>query len=221
MAPIRVLIAEDHPVFRAGIIHAINHQPDMETVGQAENGMQAVELTHRLQPDVILMDLHMPIMDGITAAEQISAAFPQVAILMLTIERDDDHIFKAIKAGARGYLLKDADETILTNAIMAAARGEGILDSKIAIQVLREFRRMSEAQPQSATIAHLTDTECDILKRLAQGDENHTIAEFLHLSEKTVVNRLTIIYQKLHVNNRTQAALYALRNGLAPVPNDK
>jgi DNA-binding NarL/FixJ family response regulator len=221
MSPVRILIVEDHPVFRRGIIHVIKGQSDLQVVGEAENGLEAVQMVSRLQPDVILMDIHMPVMDGIQATQQITSMLPGTGIIMLTVERDDDHVFSAIKAGARGYLLKETEESSLIAAIYAVARGEGLIDPTIAGRVLDEFRRLSDLHPPANSFQNLTELERAILKRLAQGEENHTIAQHLHLSEKTVVNRLTTIYQKLHVNNRTQAALYALRQGIASISTDE
>jgi two-component system, NarL family, response regulator LiaR len=221
MQPIRVMIADDHPVFRRGMRIVCQNQVDLEMVGEASNGQEALDMARRLKPDVILMDIHMPVMNGIQAAQQITSEQPETGIIILTVTRDDEHVFSAIKAGARGYLLKDSDETTLIQAIYAIQRGEALIDPNVAARVLDEFRRMSETQLQDEGLQQLSEVELQILRLLAQGKENSAIAQQLYLSEKTVVNRLSTIYQKLHVNNRTQAALYALRQGLAPLtPED-
>jgi DNA-binding NarL/FixJ family response regulator len=199
------------------LVRACDSDPELEVVGQAENGQEAVEMARRLKPDIVLMDINMPLLNGIQATRCISMEAPMIGVIMLTVIRDDEHIFEAIKSGARGYILKDVEEAELLQAIHAVQRGEGLIDPVIAARVLDEFRRVSQPSSEEQTLEQLTSIEMEILRRLAEGIDNSAIAQDLNISEKTVVNRLSTIYQKLHVNNRTQAALYALRKGWATV----
>ncbi|MCP4537385.1 MAG: response regulator transcription factor [Chloroflexi bacterium] len=216
MPPIRVLIADDHRLFRRGLRQVCELDGGFEVVGEAEHGQQAVELVRRLQPDVVLMDIEMPILNGVQATNMITTENPTVRVIVLTVYQEDEYVFQAIRAGAQGYLLKDAEEEKLIEAIQAVHRGEALIDSHVAAMVLDEFRRIDQHEPAKVVpkeSTSLTRTEMDILCLVAQGADNRMIAEQLSLAEKTVSNRLSDIYHKLHVNNRTQAALYALRQG--------
>ncbi len=218
MSPIRVLIADDHKLFRRGLRQVCEAEGNFIVVGEAENGQQAVELARNLQPDVILMDIEMPLLNGVQATSTITSENPAVQVIVLTIYREDKYVFEAIQAGAQGYLLKDVEEDVLIRAVRAVHRGEALIDSHVAALVLEEFRRVSQAESapiKTDETEQLTEAEITILRLVAQGADNHAIANHLSLAEKTVSNRLSYIYQKLHVNNRTQAALYALRQGLA------
>ncbi len=217
MPPIRLLIVDDHAIIRRGLRQLIQETPEIELVGEAQDGKEAVEMARRLKPEVILMDIQMPVLDGIEATRQIVAENPQTGIIMLTVQRSNSLIFEAIMAGARGYLLKDADEEAMMRAILAVSRGEALIDSGVAARVLDEFRRLSQPKNVPEELESLSDGEMDVLRLVAQGDENPAIAQKLNISEKTITNRLTTIYQKLRVNNRTQAALYALRQGWVPL----
>lgn len=212
MSPIRVLIADDHRLFRQGLRQICEKVGRLEVVGEAENGEEAVALARRLQPDVVLMDIRMPVMDGVEATRRITARVPSARIIILTMYRQDQYVFDAIKAGARGYLLKDIDEQELVDAVRAVHRGEALIDPGLATRLLEEFRRLSQSAPD---VEELTPGEMDVLRLVAQGMDNKSIAGELSLSERTVTNRLSEIYQKLHVANRTQAALLALRRGWA------
>ena len=220
MPPIRVLIADDHRLFRVGLRQVCETLGGFQIVGEAEHGRQAVELAQHVQPDVILMDINMPILDGVEATRLITEVVPTARVIMLTIHRQDRHVFDAIKAGARGYLLKDVDEQDLIDAIRAVHQGAALINGELATQVLDEFRRLSQAADQ-ADLDRLTPVELEILRRVAHGDDNKTIAEQLDLTENTVAKRLSDIYQKLHVANRTQAALAALRHGWARLDPDE
>jgi NarL family two-component system response regulator LiaR len=215
MTTLRLLIADDHGLFRRGLRQACE-EADLVVAGEAQNGQEAVEMARLLKPDVILIDIHMPLLDGLSATRQIIQEQPDIGVIILTVFRDEEHVFEAIQAGARGYLMKDTDEEALVQAIQVVARGEALIEPVVAARVLSEFRRLSQARALSSE-EHLTTVEMDILRLLAQGEENPAIADRLGISEKTVINRLTTIYQKIHVNNRTQAALYALRQGWATV----
>ena len=215
MTTIRVLIADDHRLFRLGLRQACESAGDFEVVGEAEDGQEAVELARRCRPDVILMDINMPILDGVEATRCIMENDPSIQVIMLTIYRRDRYVFEAIKAGARGYLLKDVDERELLEAIRAVHRGEALINPGLATKLLDEFRRLGQVAAEAGDVERLTQGEMDVLRLVAQGASNKEIAARLHLAESTVSNRLSNIYQKLHVNSRTQAALMALRRGWA------
>ena len=212
--PIRLLIADDHTMVRQGLSQICDAEPDMQVVGQAADGREACRLAQLMQPDVVVMDINMPVLDGVQATRHITDSDPRIGVIILTMYRQDQHVFEAIKAGARAYLLKDADSDELLRAIRAVAAGEALLDSAIALKMIEEFRRLQSEPLGADGITPLTERELDILRLVAQGLDNYQIGDRLGLSEKTVRNRLTVIFEKLHVNNRTQAALYALRRGL-------
>ncbi len=218
MATLRVLIADDHPIVRDGLRTLINTEPGMELVGEAINGADAVEKARRLQPDVILMDLVMPVKDGIQAITEIKQFLPKVPILVLTSFSDEDKVFPAIRAGAMGYLLKDASPEQLLQAIYNVHKGEASLHPSIALQLIREIN-----QPSNLPLIEdpLTDRELEVLRLVAQGLTNQEIAERLVRSEWTVRTHVRNILSKLHLANRTQAALYALREGLAELKEDE
>jgi DNA-binding NarL/FixJ family response regulator len=213
MSPIRVLIADDHRLFRQGLRQICEQLGNLEVVGEAENGQQAVDLACHLQPDIILMDIQMPILDGVQATSLITECAPSVGVTILTMYRQDRYVFEAIKAGARGYLLKDIDGQELVQAIRAVHRGEALIDPGMAARVLEEFQRLNQLAAQSGDTEDLNEGEMDVLRLVAAGEENKDIALQLCISESTVGNRLREIYRKLHVNNRTQAAITALRRG--------
>ena len=218
---IRILIADDHTMVRQGLSQLCNVEPDMEVIGQAADGQEACRIASLIEPDVIVMDINMPVLNGVQATRCISKNNPEIRVIILTMYRQDQHVFEAIKAGARAYLLKDADSDELLRAIRAVANGEALLDSSIALKMMDEFRRLHGDPVGADGITQLTDRELDILRLVAQRLENTEIGDELGLSEKTIRNRLTIIFEKLHVNNRIQAALYALRQGLASLDEDK
>jgi DNA-binding NarL/FixJ family response regulator len=221
MPPIRVLIADDHRLFRQGLRQICETVGGFEVVGEAENGQVAVDLARQLKPDVILMDINMPVLDGVQATSFIAENTPAVRVIILTMYRQDRYVFEAIKAGARGYLLKDIDEEELVKAVRVVQQGEALIDPGLAAKLLNEFRRMGTAMPETEPAERLTQAEMDVLRLVAQGEDNKTIAEQLGLTERTVANRLSDVYQKLHVNNRTQAALFALRHGWAQLDRDE
>ncbi len=211
MPRIQVLIADDHRLFREGLRQICEIVGGFEVVGEAENGQEAIDLARQLEPDVILMDIQMPVLDGVQATSLIAEQNPAVGVIILTMYRQDHYVFEALKAGARGYLLKDTDGRALVDAVRAVHRGEALIDPGTAARVLEEFRRLSQLVSKDSE--KLTEGEMDVLRLVAVGEENKTIAGQLSIAESTVANRLREIYQKLHVNNRTQAALTALRRG--------
>jgi two-component system, NarL family, response regulator LiaR len=209
---IRVLVVDDHTIIRKGIRAVLDLVPDVDLVGEAENGRQAVAKDQELSPDVILMDLMMPEMDGIECIKQIRAKRPAARILVLTNFAGEEMIFPAIKAGAMGYHLKDSTPEALIDAIRQVNRGVASLHPSIAKKVLEEFQ---DTEKRSLSEEPLTQRELEILRLIAQGHENRGIAEQLVISEATVRTHVSNILGKLHVASRTQAALYALREGLA------
>jgi NarL family two-component system response regulator LiaR len=210
--PIRVLIADDHAIVRKGIRALLSVKPDIEVVGEASDGAETVAQAQALRPDVILMDLVMPEMDGIEATRQIVEQQPGVRILVLTSFAADDKVFPAIKAGALGYLLKDSGPDDLVQAIHQVYRGEPALEPSIARKVLLE---LSQPPKEPLTPEPLTGRELEVLRLVAQGRSNRQIAEQLVIAEMTVRTHVSNILSKLHLVSRTQVALYALREGLA------
>ena len=221
MTKIRVLLADDQDIIRTGLTIILNHQADIKVVGQAADGVEAVELAKELQPDVILMDIKMPRLNGIQATRQIMTALPKTQIIILTTYDTDDWVFDGIRAGAVGYQLKDTSGDNLADAVRGAMRGESQMDPTVARKVLREFQHVTStskaATPPTSEeepLEKLTDREEEILKLLAAGLSNREIAQQLSLSEGTVKNHISAILAKLHANDRTQAVLTALKRGL-------
>ena len=214
--PIRVFVAEDHAIVRKGIRALLTLEPGIEVVGEASNGQEAVYGIDRSRPDVILMDLVMPEMDGIEAIRQVMARQPEARILVLTSFATDDKVFPAIKAGALGYLLKDSEPREVAEAIRQVHRGESSLHPRIARKLMQELARPPEQPP---TTDPLTEREIEVLRLVAQGKSNRDIAEELTITEGTVRVHVSSILGKLHLASRTQATLYALREGLASLDN--
>lgn len=228
-ASIQVLVVDDQVLVREGLAIILNSQPGIQVVAQAEDGRQAVKLAAQLEPDVILMDIRMPLMDGIKATRQIKETHPQIQVIILTTYSEDELIFEGLRAGAVGYLLKDITRNQLAEAVRGAARGEAQIDPAIASQVLVEFQRMANAlrrlgrQPTRLTdstlddlapMETLTPREETILRLLTEGLTNAGIAERIHLSEGTVKNYVSEILSKLHANDRTHAVVLAIKHGL-------
>ncbi len=212
MDVIRILIADDHPIVREGLRTLIASEPGMLIVGEATNGIEAVSLARTLQPDVVLMDLLMPVKDGLQAITEIKDENPHISILVLTSFAEENKVFPAIRAGALGYLLKDTAPDQLLQAIYDVHRGEPSLHPSIALQLIREINQPSNLPPAPDP---LSERELEVLKLVAQGLTNQEIASRLVISEWTVRTHVRNILGKLHLANRTQAALYALREGIA------
>jgi two-component system, NarL family, response regulator LiaR len=204
---IRILIVDDHAVVRQGLRLFLSLDDELEVIGEAANGQQALDLSRELRPDVVLMDLLMPIMDGITAIGAIRAELPEIEVIALTSVLEDNSVIGAVRAGAIGYLLKDTDSHDLIRAIKAASQGQVQLSPKAAARLMREVR-LPDA-PES-----LTEREAAVLRLIAAGKSNKEIALALSIGEKTVKTHVSNVLSKLNVNSRTQAALYAVRTGL-------
>ncbi|GAB2836039.1 response regulator transcription factor [Actinocorallia aurea] len=208
---IRVIIADDHPMFRQGL-RALLEALEIGVVGEAENGPAAVQLAHDVQPDVVVMDLHMPGGNGIEATRTITRTSPHIGVLVLTMFRDDDSVFAAMRAGARGYLLKESGAEEIARAVRAVAAGEAIYGPEIARRVLTYFTDMPD--PRKSAFPELTDREREVLELIAQGRNNGEIAGILFLSPKTIRNHVSNIFMKLHVADRAQAIVLAREAGL-------
>jgi DNA-binding NarL/FixJ family response regulator len=210
---IRVLIADDHPLFRDGLRALLNSIPQTELVGEAASGEEVLKQAVKLQPDVILMDIQMPGLNGIEATQQILRTNPDIGIIVLTMFQDDDSVFAAMRAGARGYILKGADQTEILRAIGAAVRGEALFGAPIAKRLMRFFSASQPSLPAQA-FPELTEREREVLDLMAQGLNNIEIAERLVLSPKTIRNHTSNIFNKLQVTDRAHAIVLAREAGL-------
>ena len=214
MKKIRVLIVEDQAVVREGLAAILSYQTDIEVVGQAKDGKEAVDLCEKAQPEVILLDLVMPRQDGLTTIPILKEKLPHVHILVLTSFADNEHVYQAIKSGAEGYMLKDATHLQLLQAIRDVAAGQASLYPSIAMRVIREINNPTES---TYTTAPLTRRELETLRLISSGLSNQEISKKMVVQERTVAKYVSSILDKLHLANRTQAALYAIRWGLTEV----
>jgi NarL family two-component system response regulator LiaR len=213
MSSIRVILVDDHTMFREGLRAIINDENDMTIVGEARDGLEALQKVDELHPDVVLMDINMPRLDGVQAARQLSAQHPQVRTIILTMYNEDKYVFESIRAGVRSYLLKDAPVQRLIETIRAVYRGEAVIDSSVTSKVLGQFRQLTQGQ-RGKDFSLLNKRELEILRLVAQGATNGAIAGKLFLSESTVKHLVSEIIQKLHVNNRAEAVAYVMKEGL-------
>ena len=214
---IRILLVDDQALFREGLHTLLSVHDELQVVGEAGNGQEAVEAVRQLSPDVVLMDLHMPLLNGVAATHQITQSYPASRVIILTTFDDDDTVFDGLRAGAVGYLLKDVPSAKLVEAIRAAARGESFLQPSVAAKVVAEFSRMGggkTADPQQTLVEPLSSRELEILAVLASGASNREIANQLFITEGTVKNHVSNILGKLGVRDRTRAALKAKELGL-------
>jgi DNA-binding NarL/FixJ family response regulator len=214
-----VLIADDHPVYRDGLRAMLASSAEAELVGEASTGLEAVQAAATLQPDVVVMDLHMPELNGIEATRQIVQDSPHIAVLVLTMLEDDDSVFAAMRAGARGYLLKGADRDDVVRAIQAAGRGEAIFSPPIARLIIEYFSADRRTLPRP--FPELTEREREVLELLAAGQNNRVIARALFVSDKTVRNHVSNIFSKLQVADRAQAIVRAREAGLGHTPTPR
>jgi DNA-binding NarL/FixJ family response regulator len=213
MKSIRVLVADDHALFRKGVTDLLRGAEGFTVVGEAQNGRDAVAKALALQPDVVLMDVYMPGMDGLEAARRIKAALPSIMIVILTVSEEDQKLFEALKAGAHGYLLKNVEPEELFRTLRGVVRGEAFVTPSMAARILDEFTRKVQ-RPKEATSAGLSPREREVLELLTRGAVNKEIAAALKIAENTVKNHLKSIMEKLHLENRVQVVAYALREGL-------
>lgn len=209
---IRVLLVDDHELFRQGVSAILSSAPQIEVVGQAENGKIAVELCGSRHPDVVLMDINMPVCGGLEATRMIKERYPNVRILILTVSSAEESLFDAVKSGASGYVLKNANPTTVIDSIQRVHAGEPVIPSDLAMHIITEFSTPKEPHAKPMVDA-LTDRELEVLRKLSTGATNKEIASVLYISENTVRNHVRNILEKLHLNNRVQAAAYALREG--------
>jgi DNA-binding NarL/FixJ family response regulator len=216
--PVRVLVADDHPLFRDGLRSALASLDDAEVVGEAATGDAAIKSALELQPDVVVMDLQMPGANGIEATRRIIEASPHIGVLVLTMFEDDDSVFAAMRAGARGYLLKGAGEDEIVRAVRAVAAGEAVFGPAVAQRLMDFFASQPSGPPPA--FPDLTEREREILELVAQGESNQSIARRLFLSQKTVRNHVSNIFTKLHVADRAQAIVRAREAGLGQAPRD-
>jgi DNA-binding NarL/FixJ family response regulator len=211
---LRIVLADDHPLFRDGLRALIEAMPDAELVGEASSGDQAVALALELRPQVVLMDVQLPGRNGIEATRAIVDQAPEVAVLILTMFEDDDSVFAAMRAGARGYLLKGADQDELMRAIEAVAHGQAIFGPGVARRVIAFFAASPSRSREAQPFPELTDREREVLELIAQGHANHVIAHRLGIAEKTVRNHVSIVFNKLQVVDRAQAIVRAREAGM-------
>lgn len=208
---IKILIADDHPVVREGLNSMISNEADFQVIGEAVDGLDAVKKARELKPDVVLMDLRMPELDGVEAIRQINTEDPNIKFIILTTYSDDEFIFRGIEAGARAYLLKDAPREELFKAIKAVFSGESLIQPVVATKVLDRFVELSR---QAQTVEVLTDREIEVLKLIAKGASNKEIAAQLNISNSTVKTHIASIFQKLNTNDRTEAVTEAMKKGI-------
>jgi DNA-binding NarL/FixJ family response regulator len=214
---ISVLLADDHVLFRQALRHLLEMEFDIKVVAEASDGAAAIALVEQHHPDVVLLDISMPAMDGIIATARLREEYPDIGIIILTMFAEDTHIIRAIRAGANGYLLKNSDSARVIDAIRAVSRGQSILEPSLVAKLLDEFRKMSDVRAPT-NVSGLTDRELELLRLVARGLSNKEIASTLELAESTVKNRLSILFEKLDVKDRTQAAIYAMSHGLISQP---
>jgi DNA-binding NarL/FixJ family response regulator len=216
MAMNRIMIVDDHILFREGLHNIIRHWDDFEVIGEASNGVEALEKAREWMPDVILMDIAMPQMNGIEATRRISMELPVIKIVILTMSEEENDLFDALKSGAHGYVLKDTPSKRLHDQLRGVMNGETPLSGMIATKILKELNLSGnhDHQPVAGLIEPLNDREQQVLELVAKGLNNPDIAEALFLSENTVKKYLHNIFEKLHLNNRVEAAIYAVRQGL-------
>jgi DNA-binding NarL/FixJ family response regulator len=212
---IRILLADDQALFREALRMLISSQPDLQVVGEATNGEEAIKLADSFHPNVVLMDLQMPVMNGVAATRHLHTSQPDCRVIALTTFGGDEYVFDCLRAGAVGYLLKDAPSENLFAAIRAAARGESFLQPSVTTRVIAEFARLSDQAPASSPslVEPLSDREREILRLIAKGSSNREIADALFITEGTVKNHVTNILSKLDVRDRTQAAIKARELG--------
>jgi two-component system response regulator NreC len=214
MNKIRVLLAEDHTIVRKGLRSLLDGEAGIEVIGEAEDGREAVEKVGQLLPDVVLMDITMPSLNGLEATRQIKKRFPEVKVVILTMHANEEYIFQILRAGASGYLVKQAAPTELLSAIQAAYRGESFLSPSISRKVIEEYIQQAEATAEKDSYDQLTDREREVLQLIAEGHPNREIAELLHISVKTVGTHRANLMDKLDIHSTAELTQYAIRKGV-------
>jgi DNA-binding NarL/FixJ family response regulator len=217
--PIRVVIVDDHALFRRGLDLVLSEEPDIEIVGEAGDGVEAVTRTQELLPDIVLMDVRMPRATGIDAARAIRDTLPDTKVIMLTVSEDEDDLYEAVKAGANGYLLKEVAIEEVADAVRSVARGHSLISPSMASKLLGEFNVLARRaeERQRVMSPRLTDRELEVLKLVAKGLSNREIASELFIAENTVKNHVRNILEKLHLHSRMEAVVYAMREKLFDV----
>lgn len=215
-ALISVLLVDDHALMREGLRQLLELEQDITVIGEAVDGFDALQKIRQLRPDIVLMDINMPIVDGVAITRQATQEIPSLGIIILTMVRQNQQVLQAMKNGARGYLLKSATSQEVAQAIRTVHEGGVFIEPNLTSTIVTEFRRLADASPAPQSLQSLTEKEIEILRFVATGMSNKEIAEKLAYSEKTVKNYLSIIFQKLNIRDRTQAAIFALRQGLIP-----
>lgn len=210
----RILLVDDQVLFRKGLLALFEARPEFEVVAEANNGMEAIDLAHKTNPDIILMDIDMPVMNGLVATRVIKKELPQITIVMLTVFDHDAKLFTAIKEGASGYLLKDMEPEELFAMLEKTQRGEAAINSVLAARILKEFSSKPKSENKSSVYNHLTEREMEVLEHLVSGKNTKEMAAVLSISTNTVKTHLENILEKLHLRNRIEAALYAVSEGL-------
>jgi DNA-binding NarL/FixJ family response regulator len=218
MKPLRILLVDDHLLFRKGLIRLLDVQPDFTVVGEARDGLEAIEEARHLQPDVVLMDIRMPNCDGLEATRRIKAQMPGVKVVMLTVSDHEQDLVTAVKCGADGYLLKDLQPEELFEQLRRIGEGEAALSRGMTGKLLNQLARRSRPVPESKAVAVLSKRESEVLALVVEGFTNREIGEELGIARNTVKNHLRSIYAKLDVKNRTEAAAYAVGHGLVRLP---
>lgn len=216
---VRVMVVDDHELFRNGVCGLLSRTPGIEVVAEAENGRLAWQRCQIHNPHVILMDINMPVMDGLEATQKIKSEFPDVKILILTVSDTEEMLFQAVKSGASGYVLKNAEPSVVIDALKRVSAGEPVIPGNLAMQIITEFSRPATSharveQANSNVVESLTAREIEVLQQLSTGATNRDIAQALYISENTVRNHVRNILDKLHLTNRVEAATYALREGI-------
>jgi len=229
-ATVRIVIADDHQLFREGVKRILNMEEDLDVVGECGNGIQVLELCNQLRPDIVLMDINMPVENGVVATEKLREFFPEVKVIVLSIHDDESYVFETLRKGASGYLLKDMEPESLISAIRSVVAGHAYIHPKVTGKLINQLRRMtyldeageaangSPVKEANVKYVHnnnspLTRREAEVLRLMAEGKSNRAIGEHLFISEKTVKNHVSSILQKMEVDDRTQAVIIAIKNG--------
>ncbi|MEW9702589.1 response regulator [Paenibacillus sp. SI8] len=227
---VRIVIADDHQLFREGVKRIINMEDDMEVIGECGDGIQVIELCNQITPDIVLMDINMPLENGVVATERLKLIFPDIKVIILSIHDDESYVFETLRKGASGYLLKDMEAEALINAIRSVVVGHAYIHPKVTGKLINQLRRMTYlddvgivgsgqgVKDSALKYIHnanspLTKREAEVLRLMAEGKSNKLIGEFLYISEKTVKNHVSSILQKMEVDDRTQAVIIAIKNG--------